>query len=189
MGNKRRNRRSKRVKSHTSDREENTSETRFKNSSVSQNVDNIFDRNSGSELIEPLQIGNGTEGFSQRLIERNNTKMSQIEEHLKSKSEGILTDTRSNKNRSSKSREYAENCRPDPSNSESYFLRRTHASNIEIDKDESQDNHCQFSDTNVLRQPATPLGVVNETLDDTIIINGDKPKVDYHVVTGSPRLS
>ena len=35
-----------------------------------------------------------------------------------------------------------------------------------------------------LRQPTTPLGVVNETLDDTIIINENRHEADYH--SGGP---
>ena len=31
-----------------------------------------------------------------------------------------------------------------------------------------------------LRQPSTPLGVVNETLDETIIINENRQEADYH---------
>ena len=36
-----------------------------------------------------------------------------------------------------------------------------------------------------LRQPTTPLGVVNETLDATIIINENRGEADYHNVRGS----
>ena len=31
-----------------------------------------------------------------------------------------------------------------------------------------------------LRQPYTPLGIVNETLDETIIINENRPEADHH---------
>ena len=61
MGNKR-NRRSRRVESQSSDRDKNTSETSFTHVNailveVSENVNN-FDRNLGSELTEPSQISN-----------------------------------------------------------------------------------------------------------------------------------
>ena len=61
MGNKR-NRRSRRVESQSSDRDKNTSETSFTHGNailveVSENVD-IFDRNLGIELTEPSQISN-----------------------------------------------------------------------------------------------------------------------------------
>ena len=62
MGNKR-NRRSRRVEYQSSDNDENTSETSFTQGNVtlidvSENVNNIFDRNLGSELTEPSQISN-----------------------------------------------------------------------------------------------------------------------------------
>ena len=83
MGNKR-NRRSRRVESQSSDREENISEASFTQGNatlvdVAENVNNIFDRNLGSELTEPSQISNEMEAITQRLSEQNNHKMSQIE--------------------------------------------------------------------------------------------------------------
>ena len=64
-------RHSRRVESQSSDREKNTSETSFTQGdvtlvNVSENVNNIFDRNLGSKLTEPSQIGNG-----KALIETN----------------------------------------------------------------------------------------------------------------------
>ena len=93
MGNKR-NRRSRRVESQSSDRDENISETSFTQGNatlvdVSENVNNIFDRNLGSELTEPSQISNEIEAISQRLSEQNNHKMTQIEQQLNSKFEEI----------------------------------------------------------------------------------------------------
>ena len=89
MGNKR-NRRSRRVESQSSDRDENTSETSFTQGNatlvvVSENFNNVLDRNLGSELTEPSQISNEIEVISQRLTEQNNDKMSQIEEQLNNK--------------------------------------------------------------------------------------------------------
>ena len=89
MGNKR-NRRSRRVESQSSDRDENISETSFTQGKATlvdvsfltgnvENVDNLFDRNLGSELTEPSQISNQIEAITQRLSEQNNHKMTQIE--------------------------------------------------------------------------------------------------------------
>ena len=66
------------------------------------------------------------------------------------------------------------------SNSESKIRRRKHASNIEIDKNKSQDDHFQLSEMNELRNSTTSLKVANETLDETIIIDGNRPEADYH---------
>ena len=78
MGN-RRNRRTRRTTSQSSDRDENTPETSFAQgnatlNNVSENVNNIFDRNLGSELTEPSQISNEIEVISQRLTEQNNKR-------------------------------------------------------------------------------------------------------------------
>ena len=49
------------------------------------------------------------------------------------------------------------------------FSAEKNALNTEIDEDKTQDNHFHFSNMNELRQPSTPLGVVNEILDETVI--------------------
>ena len=66
---------------------------------VSENADNIFDRNVSSELTAPLQVSNEIEIISQRLTEQNNTKMTQIEEQLNSKLEELLNEIRVKRNR------------------------------------------------------------------------------------------
>ena len=86
MGNKR-DRRSRRVESQSSDKEENTSKTSFTQGNwtlinVSENVDNISDRNFGNESTEFSEIINRIKVLPQRLIEQNNTQMSQFEEQL-----------------------------------------------------------------------------------------------------------
>ena len=134
MGNKR-NRRSRRIEFQSSDREDNTSETSFTQGNatlvdVSENVNNIFDRNLGSELTEPSQISNEIEVISQRLIEQNSNKMTQIEQQLNSKFEEILRETRPNRESNlANDEEDAENKRPGPSNSKNRSLRNNHASN------------------------------------------------------------
>ena len=89
------NRRTRRTESQSPDRDENTSETSLLQGNatlinISENLNNIFDRNVGSELTDPSQISNETEVISERLTEQNNAKMTQIEEQLNSKFEEIL---------------------------------------------------------------------------------------------------
>ena len=76
--------------------------------------------------------------------------------------------------------EDAENNRPSTSYSEIKSLRRKHASNNEIDKDTNQDSRFQASEMYELRQPSIPFGDVNETLDDTNIINENRQEAEYH---------
>ena len=59
-------------------------------------------------------------------------------------------------------------------------LKRKHGSNNEIDKDTYQDNRFQSSEMYELRQPSIPFGVVNETSDDTIVMNENRQETDYH---------
>ena len=184
MGNKR-NRRLRRNESQSPDVEENLSETSMVQgnanlTNVSENADNVFDRNLGSELTEPSQISNEIEVISQRLAEQNNTKMSQIEEHLNSKFEEILKEIRTNKN--SDSGKNDENCDPGPSDLGNKHLKKKHASNTKNNKNRTQDNHFPSSDMDELRLPTTPLGVVNDTLDETIILNENRPEADYHTI-------
>ena len=148
----------------------------------SENVDHIFDRNLDSELTEPSQISNELEAITQRLSAQNSNKMTQIEQQLNSNFKEILKEIRTNRDSSLANYETdAENNRPSTSNSENKFLRRKQASNNEIDKDTNQDNRFQSTEMYELRQPSTPFGVVNETLDDTIIMNENREEANYHI--------
>ena len=184
------NRRSRRVESQPSDEDENTSETSLTqgnatSADVSENVNNIFDRNLGSELKELSQINNEIEAITQRLSEQNNNKITQIEQPLNNKFEEILKEIRTNRESNLvNDEEDAENNRPSTSTSENKLLRRKHASNNEIDEDRNQDNRFQSSVLQ-LRQPSTSFGVANETLGDTIIIIENRQEnADYHMMIG-----
>ena len=176
------NKRSKRLVSQSSDRDEYPSETRFTQVfaslvHVSENVNNIFDRNQCSALTEPSQTYNEIKEISQRLAEQNNIRMTHIEEQLNNKFEEALEEIIAKKNIDLKTdKEDAQNNRPGPSGSKNKLFRRKHVSNIAIDKDKSQDNHSESSEMNEPRQKSTPFGVVNVTLDETIIINGNDRK-------------
>ena len=186
MGNKR-NRRSRRVESQSSDWDENTSETSFTQGNatlvgVSENVNNVLDGSLGIELTEPSQISNEIEVISQRLTEQDNDKMSQIEEQLNNKFEEILKEIRTNKNHIViTDEEDAENNRPGPSNYRNKGLRNKHASSRTSDKNKNQDDRFHPSEMSELRQPYTPLGIAEDTLDETIIINENRQEMaDHH---------
>ena len=125
-----RNRRSGRVESQSSDRDENISETSFTQGNatlvdVSENVNNIFDRNLVSELTELSQISNEIEAITQRLSEQNNHKMTQFEQQLNSKFEEILKEIRTNKESDLvDDEEDVEDNRSSTSNSENRYLRK-----------------------------------------------------------------
>ena len=184
MGN-RRNRRTRRNESQSPERDENMSETSLLQgnatlTNVSENVNNVFDRNLGSELTEPSQISNEIEIISQRLSEQNSNKMTQIEHQLNSKFEEILKEIRANKNCNTiTDEEDVESRQPGPSNSKPKGLRNKHASNMTIERD--QDDRFYPSEMSELRQPYTPIGITDETLDETIIINENRQEnADHH---------
>ena len=60
--------------------------------------------------------------------------------------------------------------------------RKKYKSNAPIDKDKNQDDCFQPWEMSELRQPYAPLGVVNETLDETIIIHEYGPEADHYSV-------
>ena len=115
------------------------------------------------------------------MSEQNNNKMTQIEQQLNSKFEAILKEIRTNRDSNLiDDDEDAEDNRPSTSNSENKLLRRKHASNTGIDKNKTQDYRFQSSEMYELRQPTTPFGVANETLNVLIIMNENRQEADYH---------
>ena len=178
-----------RTDSQSPDRDENMSETSLLQgnatlTNVSESVSNIFDRNLGSELTEPSQINNEIEIITQRLSEQNNHKMAQIEHQLNSKFEEILKEIRANKSHNvTTDEEDVESRQPGPSKSKNKCLRSKHASNTAIERD--QDDRFYPSEMSEQRQPYTPLGIKNETLDETIITNENRQEnADHHMMTG-----
>ena len=133
---------------------------------VSENVNNVFDRNLGSELTEPSQISNEIEMFTQGLSEQNNKKMTQIEHQLNSKFEEFLEKIRTNKNYNiTTDEEDVESRQPGPSNLKTKDRRGKHKSNMTIERD--RDDRYYSSEMSDLRQPYTPIGIANETLEET----------------------
>ena len=185
MGNKR-NRRTRRNESQSPERDENMSETSLLQgnatlTNVSENVNNVFDRNLGSELTEPSQIRNEIEIIDQSLSEQNSNKMTQIEHQLNCKFEEILEEIRTNKNyNTTTDEEDVESRQPGPSNPKPKGLRSRHASNMTIERD--QDDRFYSSEMSELRQPYTPIGIANETLDETIIINENRQDNADHYI-------
>ena len=112
--------------------------------------------------------------------------MTQIEEQLNNKFEEILKEIGTNRNYNiTTNEEDVERSQPGPSNSKNRSLRKKHASNTTLDRDQNQDDRFYPSETSELRQPYTPLGIANETLDETILINENRQEnANHHMVTG-----
>ena len=108
--------------------------------------------------------------------------MTQIEEQLNSKFEEIPKEIRTNKNHNvTTDKEDVESRQLGPSNSKSKGLRNKHASNTTIERDRDQDDRFYPSEMSELRQPYTLLGITNEILYETIIINENRQEADHHI--------
>ena len=116
--------------------------------------------------------------------------MTQIEEQLNNKFEEILKEIRTNRNyNTTTDEEDVERSQPGPSNSKNRSPRNKHASNTTLDRDKNQDDRFYSSEMSELRQPYTPLGIANETLDEIILINENRQEnADHHknISTSSP---
>ena len=106
--------------------------------------------------------------------------MTQFEQQPNSKFEEILKGYRANKNHNVTTDEGdVESRQPGPSISKGKSHRSKHASNTTIGSD--QDDWFCPSEMSGLRQPYTPLGIANETLNETIIINENREEnADHH---------
>ena len=118
------------------------------------------------------------------MSEQNNNKITQIEQPLNNKFVEILKEIRTNINCNiATGEEDVENRLPGLSNSKTKGLRSKHASNMTIEKD--QDDRFYSSEMSELRQLYTPLGIAEDTLDETIITNENRQEnADHHMVTG-----
>ena len=117
---------------------------------VSENVNNVFDRNLGGELPEPSQNSKEIEINTQSLSEQNNQTMTQIELPLNSKFEEIPKEIRPNKNHNvTTDEEDVESRQSGPSSSKSKGLRSTHESNMTKERD--QDDRFYSSEMSELR--------------------------------------
>ena len=72
-----------------------------------------------------------------------------------------------------------------PSNYKNKGLRNKHASNSTSDKNKNKNQDDRFypSEMSELRQPYTPLGITEDTIDETIIINENRQeRADHHTL-------
>ena len=110
--------------------------------------------------------------------------MTQIEDQLNNKFEEILNEIRTNRNYTiTIDEEDAENSQQGPSIPKNSSLRNKHASNSTVDRDKNRDDRFYPSEMSELRQPCTPLGIANGTVDETVILNENGREPDHHTTT------
>ena len=129
-----------------------------------------------TELTAPSQISDGINIVSQRLSAQKNTKKTLIKKQLNTTFEQILREITPYKNCILPSRkQYAENNIPSPSNPYKNLAGQNTHQILKMIK-----ILFQSSQTNQPRQHSTRFGVVSDILDDTVIVNEERPEGDYH---------
>ena len=197
MGNKR-NRRSRRHETPSPDRDlsEAQVETPMQGNETLTNVSTVIQEPLGenenrSSLIEPSQISNEIQVWTENFEQKNNDRIMKMREEMENKFDAILKEIRTIKTAST-----ITNPRSDPngihnlqpSGSKSIRSNGVHASNIENSDIENEDDHpLRASDMRELRNPARPLCQNEPNLDETIISEGDSEEEDYHMVAGVNR--
>ena len=188
MGNKR-NRRSRRLETPSSEREVNNTQLETPNTgnetltNLNENVQgNLGDNASENQLAEPSQTSNEIQVWTQILEQKSNDRITKMREEMDNKLESILREIRSNKSMSTTTNprsEAAEVQNSQPSGSKSMGV---HASNFENTDSENEDYPLKASGSKDLKHPARPLYRSEIDLDETMISNEDSEEEDYHSI-------
>ena len=197
MGNKR-NRRSRRHETPSPERQlsETQVETSMQGNETLTNVSTVIQEPLGenenrSSLIEPSQISNEIQVWTENFEQKNNDRIMKMREEMENKFDAILKEIRTSKTTSTITNPRSEingMQNSQPSGSKSIRSNGVHALNIENSDTENEDDHpLRASDMRELRNPARPLCQNEPNLDETIISEGDSEEEDYHMVTGANR--
>ena len=197
MGNKR-NRRSRRHETPSPERElsETRVETPMQGNETLTNVSTVIQEPLGenenrSSLIEPSQISNDIQVWTENFEQKNNDRIMKMREEMENKFDAILKEIRTSKTTSTITNPRSEingMQNSQPSGSKSIRSNGVHASNIENSDTENEDDHpLRASDMRELRNPARPLCQNEPNLYETIISEKDSEEEDYHMVTGANR--
>ena len=190
MGN-RRNRRSKRLETLSPEREESSirdesSETgNITLINATLNVENnLGESGKRNRLVDPSQISNEIQAWTEIFEQRNNDRILKMREELENKLNAILKEVKSNKSVST-----ATNPRSDtnetentqPSGSKNKRSMGVNAPNFINSDSEDEDYPLKASDLRDLQRPAKPFFQSETDLDATVIPNEDsEPEEDYH---------
>ena len=197
MGNKR-SRRSRRLETPSPERELNETQVETSTqgnitltnaeSNTHGNLDNDELRN---QLIEPSQLGNEIQAWTENLEQKNNDRITKMREEMENKLDAILKEIKSNKSVSTVTnpRSEMDDIRNiQPSGSKTNRSIGVHASHIYNSDSENDDFPLQASKMGDLKHPAKPLFRCESDVDVTIHSDeeSDAEEVeDYHMVTGA----
>ena len=197
MGNKR-NRRSRRLETPSPERELNETQVETSTqgnitltnteSNTQGNLDNDELR---SQLIEPSQLSNEIQAWTENFERKNNDRITKMREEMENKLDAILKEIKSNKSVSTVTNPRSEmddiqNMRP--SGSKTNRSIGVHASHIYNSDSENDDYPLQASKMRDLKHPAKPLFRSESDVDVTIYSDEESDTEDvedYHMVTGA----
>ena len=192
MGNKR-SRRSRRLGTPSPERELNETQVDTSTqgnitltnaeSNIHGNLDNDELRN---QLIEPSQLSNEIQAWTENFEQKNNDRITKMREEMENKLDAILKEIKSNKSVSTVTNPRSEmddiqNIQP--SGSKTNRSIGAHASHIYNSDSENDDYPLQASKMRDLKHPAKPLSRCESDVDVTIHSDGesDAEEVeDYH---------
>ena len=190
MGNKR-NRSSRRHETPSPDRQlsEAQVETPMQGNETLTNVSTVIQEPLGgnenrSSLIEPSQISNEIQVWTENFEQKNNDRIMKMREEMENKFDAILKEIRSSKTTSTITNPRSEPIgiqNLQPSGSKNDKPSGVRATNIENSDTKNEDDHpLRASDMRELKKPARPLCQNVPNLDETIISEGDSEEEDYH---------
>ena len=197
MGNKR-NRRSRRLETPSPERSMERAQdetpstgniTLTNNNVVVQ--ENLGENRLGEQLVEPSQISNEIQAWTEIFEQKNNDRIEKMREEMDNKLEAILREIKTNKSVSTVTNPRSETNEmqdPQPSGSRTIRSIGVHASNNENSETEDEDFPLKASKAKDLKQPAKPI--YESDVDVTIHSEEEsdvEPIEDYHIVTGANR--
>ena len=196
MGNKR-NRRSRRLGTPSPERSltevqiETPSQSNDTLGNVDSNIQGDLDNfELRSQLIEPSQLSNEIQAWTENFEQKNNDRNTKMREEMENKLDAILKEIKSNKSASTVTNPRSEMNEiqiMQPSGSPTNKSTGVHASYNEHIDSEDEDYSLQASEMRDLRHPAKPFHKSETNLDRTIISDEDSEVEDYHMVTGANR--
>ena len=199
MVNKR-NRRSRRLETPSPDRNpiEAQVDTSAQGNETLTNFNSVLQENLGenvseSPMVEPSQISNEIQAWTQVIEQKNNDRIERMREEIDNKFEAILKEIKSNKSASTVTNprsELNENQEPQASGSKTNKSIGVHASLNENSDSENEDHPLRASKMKDLRLPAKPMFRAESDVDVTIHSDEESDAEsleDYHMVTGANR--
>ena len=197
MGN-RRNRRSRRLETPSPEQSMERAQAETPNTGnitlTNNNVvvqENLGENRFGEQLVEPSQISNEIQAWTEIFEQKNNDRIEKMREEMDNKLEAILREIKTNKSVSTVTNprsETNETQDPQPSGSRTIRSIGVHASNNENSETEDEDFPLRASKAKDLKQPAKPI--YGSDVDVTIHSDeeSDAESIeDYHMVTGANR--